>query len=136
MTGKSRNVFVYSTILLGCATLCLLFYVSTKAGKFVSQRPVEPVDGRYVLTGVVKKTTRPEPEIPYDYTLIVPSGYKDSLNAYGAPSGVYYWVVVVPKTSGIRKVLESNIGRTITLEGRMEWGLAESRYLVVDEWLP
>lgn len=79
------------------------------------------------LTGTLKSMERPSPEINYDYQLELDTPYFDELNAQG-PRNITS-IVVVPENESIRQRLASNIGNAVSIEGVIEWGLAETRHL-------
>ncbi len=77
--------------------------------------------------GKLASMERPSPEINYDYQLELDTPYFDELNAQG-PRNITS-IVVVPENEAIRQRLASNIGNSVSIEGVIEWGLAETRHL-------
>lgn len=79
------------------------------------------------FSGKLMSYARPEPDIEYDFQLKLDTPYFDELNAQG-PSNITS-IVVVPVNETIRQTLASNIGNSVSIEGVIEWGLAETRHL-------
>ena len=79
------------------------------------------------FSGKLLSFNRPSPEINYDSQLNLDTPYFDELNAQG-PRNITS-IVVVPENESIRQRLASNIGNAVSIEGVIEWGLAETRHL-------
>lgn len=73
------------------------------------------------------------PEVPegYYYELILDKPFFDQLQSSGNP--YINTIPLVPENTDIKENLNKIIGNNITVDGTMEWGLSESRYLSVFE---
>ena len=89
----------------------------------------EKKDETTVFSGILKTITRPDPDIPYDYRLELSKPYFDELNSQG-PRYINN-IIVVPGNDLVKQKLKENINQEITLEGKIEWGLAETRHFKV-----
>lgn len=97
--------------------------------EFTDSRPSSNQNAKKSLTlsGTLEELERPAPDIEYDYQLKLESPYFDELNAQG-PTNITS-IIVVPENETIRQTLASNVGNAVSIEGVIEWGLAETRHL-------
>lgn len=109
LTLKSVNIINYSRC----------FESEGKAVK------ITPSADTITLKGVFQHSTRPAPDIGYDYELMLFEPYFDELNAQGITN--INKIEVVPSPNITIPTLESFISKEVTLEGQIEWGYAESR---------
>jgi hypothetical protein len=83
------------------------------------------------MQGKLVSVERPDPDINYDFQLLLDTPYFDELNAKG-PRNIST-IIVVPENETIRQKLIENIENPVSIEGRIEWGLAETRHLKAEK---
>lgn len=94
-----------------------------------SSTPSKNVAGveKSTLSGIVNMSNRPAPDINYDYQIKLSKPFLDKNNSSGSPQQVSL-VEAVPDTNAIWVELTNNLNREVEIQGRMEWGYAESKY--------
>ncbi len=80
-----------------------------------------------IVQGALQSIQRPGPDVPYDYQIELTTPYYDELNAM--QPGYVNSFVVVPDNETINQKLENLVGETASIQGKIEWGLAETRHL-------
>ncbi len=80
--------------------------------------------------GTVTLSTRPAPDIGYDYQLALSQPFLDEDNASGLPQQVTLYGAV-PNSDAVWKDLSENLDREVELQGYLLWGYAESKYFRV-----
>jgi hypothetical protein len=86
-------------------------------------------EAKIITQGTLQSLERPAPDIPYDYQIQLSKPYYDELNAMKA--GYVDDFVLVSNNESITQKLSSLVGESVTIEGNIEWGLAETRHLRV-----
>ncbi len=80
--------------------------------------------------GTINNTNRPSPDINYDYQILLSKPYLEKENSSGLSQEVNT-IVVIPSTFEVWDTLTNNINQMVKIEGYMEWGYAESKYLKI-----
>lgn len=98
------------------------------------QDEIEGIKGeKMLLRGVFQHATRPAPDIGYDYEL---QGLESPIVEQSSGLGQkVYRVDVVPKDNLIWEEFEENIGKSVTIEGYLRWGYAESQYVLATSFI-
>lgn len=83
--------------------------------------------------GVLSFTSnRPAPDINYDLEIKLSEPFTDELDSSGNPV-LMDRLDISPETDEIYIEILKNIGKKVEVEGTMEWGYSESRYLSVSK---
>lgn len=89
------------------------------------------------LTGTLKSSIRPAPDIAYDFIIELEEPI-ERMDGSGEPGDTYEVYVVNSDTMdfSVRLALYENIDKRVTLEGYREWGYAEGSHFVTQELIP
>jgi hypothetical protein len=129
-------------ILLG-TTIYFVFYnqLLPKQNKPVVKQQVQeqptvqnnvPAKADIKLTGTLETMERPAPDIAYDYKIKLDPPVYDEFSD-GGGNQLHNFFILVPANPQIEYQLKSNVGKYVTLTGRIEWGLAETRHFLVNK---
>lgn len=83
-----------------------------------------------IVTGTLEYSTRPAPDISYDYQLKLDKAFYDPQSSSGIPE-IFPALDLRPFNHFILSEFDKNIGKEVEIEGEMTWGYSESRYLSV-----
>jgi hypothetical protein len=117
--------------LVGALIIAVPLIFKYKANE--NRLPVEsvpPLQNLVTFSGTIKRFTRPEPDIYYDYQIVLSKPVIDAENASGLNQLVSFYIAV-PASDVIKQQLENSVDKNVTVEGQILWGYAESRYLSV-----
>jgi len=90
---------------------------------------------KLTLQGFLRYQTPYPADTGNEYLLELKTPFTDEFSAAGRPE-VQYRVEAASSDSTVKNELKKYIGKEVTLEGSMEWGQAESRYLSVKKVYP
>jgi hypothetical protein len=97
-----------------------------------TQPRVDDTQEKLIIRGIVTHTNRLAPDMGYDYQLNPTGTFVDEFSAAGSPQKVSF-VYITPTTDHIWNAVENTINKEVAVEGYMEWGYAESRYLQITD---
>jgi hypothetical protein len=80
--------------------------------------------------GTIIKADRPEPDITYDYKLMLTTPYNDTENASGLEQKVTE-IIITPASKEMFDAIRSNYNKKVTISGEWIWGFAESKFFLV-----
>lgn len=128
-----KKILLISIILV--ALVLVLFRQKSKIVQTlpdVENGPVSITENTTISTfaGTIKRFTRPEADIFYDYQIVLLKPVIDTENASGLNQLVSFYVLV-PASEDIKQQLESSVDKNVVVQGQMKWGYAESKYLSV-----
>ena len=87
---------------------------------------------KLTLRGVVENSTRPAPDIYYDYQVKLTKPLLDEYNASGLPQEVSH-IIVIPESNDLWVKLMDSVNLEVEIQGYMEWGYSESKYFKLTE---
>ncbi len=87
---------------------------------------------KLTLQGIVENSTRPAPDIYYDYQVKLAKPLLDEYNASGLPQEVSR-IIVIPESKDLWVKLMDSVNLEVEIQGYMEWGYAESKYFKLTE---
>ena len=90
--------------------------------------PIRPETQMSTITliGTLEHSTRPAPDIGYDYRLVLEEIFPDPIDPDIKPGG-YQEIDIIPNGLKI-STIESLIGKKVSVKGSFEWGYAETRF--------
>lgn len=80
--------------------------------------------------GTIVKAERPEPDITYDYKLMLTTPYTDAENASGLEQKVTE-IIITPASKEMFDAIRSNYNKKVEISGEWIWGFAESKFFLV-----
>jgi len=98
-------------------------------GKMLSTFQYTGQEAMIIAQGTLQSLETTDPDIPYDYQVKLSKPYYDELNAM--KPGYVDDFVLVSNNESISQKLSNLVGESVTIEGKIEWGLAETRHLRV-----
>jgi hypothetical protein len=122
---KNKIFLIFIVILF---SICLSGYFLFQNQSAQKSPTLGDTNVKISLTGIVNYLNPSNPE-DYSYELILDVPYYDELQASGEPN--INQLPIMSTDKKINESINSFIGKKVTVEGSMEWGLAESRYLLV-----
>lgn len=137
MINNNKTTILLPAIIVLVSIVGIFYFIQTKPTTTIQTTTViasatpaatQILDQTITLSGTVKKLN-PSTPAEYAYELILDKPFYDELQASGEPNMTK--VPLLSRDDSIQESMKGYVEKEVTVEGSMEWGYGESRFLNV-----
>lgn len=103
----------------------------TAAGCYKTHKESTKLDTPQTLVGTIVRSTRPAPDISYDYELVLDNPV--SISSAAGDNRPIYRIVITPSNNQVWEKIEKLMNLKAELTGEFRWGYSESQYFYTSE---